>query len=281
MLSAHRALVAGAATNNVELAAHQSERPAQPRLPTSPCPGTGSSRQAGRQFHPRTTAHRTSRSYTPSPAARWASDTSAPNPAGHAPTAKSNAPSARCSANGPTELRKLLRTHHRITRMARALHTRRPHGSLVHKPPITQAIAHGPSATRLLVDRSSSRAGVTASGVEQQSVPPTRVSFRAAAEAGGSAALTIASSPRQSPPGESEEGQSDRRQDARFPRSAGLSSARATYSSPPRSRTEATPPIPRSTARSRSRDSPLRLKRQCWCRRRRDRFGACGLPTFS
>ncbi|HKU56771.1 MAG TPA: integrase core domain-containing protein, partial [Gaiellaceae bacterium] len=31
----------GAATNNVELAAHQSERPAHPRLPsTSPCPGS-------------------------------------------------------------------------------------------------------------------------------------------------------------------------------------------------------------------------------------------------
>jgi transposase InsO family protein len=41
VLSAHPGQVAGAATNNAELAAHQSERPAHPRLPsTSPCPGT-------------------------------------------------------------------------------------------------------------------------------------------------------------------------------------------------------------------------------------------------
>lgn len=41
VLSAHPGQVAGAATNNVELAAHQSERPAHPRLPsTSPCPGS-------------------------------------------------------------------------------------------------------------------------------------------------------------------------------------------------------------------------------------------------
>jgi transposase InsO family protein len=46
VLSAHPGQVAGAATNNVELAAHQSERPARPRLPTKPqVPGTRSSRQ--------------------------------------------------------------------------------------------------------------------------------------------------------------------------------------------------------------------------------------------
>ena len=47
-----------------------------------------------------------------------------------------------------------------------------------------------------------------------------------------------------------------------YPRFAGLSSARATYSSPPRSRTASAPPIPQSTtARSQSRYWPLRLKR--------------------
>src|SRR2546423_570517 len=135
--------VAGAATNNVELTAHQSKRPTHPRLPlTSPLSGEHQCSPQGRtKFHPPTTPSPTSTTghcTSCSPVA--ASATSPPSHTAHAQMAKSSASTRPWPANGHTDSP----TRH-IDTETPLCHTgsttttgKRPHSALGDRRPISR-----------------------------------------------------------------------------------------------------------------------------------------------
>jgi hypothetical protein len=138
--------------NNVGLAAHRLVTACPTALPTTaPCPGNTILPAEPDASSCPTTAPPTARPSTRSPAGRSGLSTCAPAPTGHAPTAKPNDSSARCSgwAYGAIS-RNYTEREATLSGWLDFYNRRRPHGSLGHQAPIDRLTALQTGAKNLV-----------------------------------------------------------------------------------------------------------------------------------